>query len=184
AYGIEAGGPALAGVNFAGSAPARNQSIALGATYALSTTLVTDFRFGFYRYRIRVNPNGVGTTPATDAGLPGLNLGTDETSGMPAFYINGNGGFSFGYSLGVNQCNCPLKETENHFQFVNNWTKTRGNHTFAWGADIRRAQQQRIPSDAHRSGEVSFSDGVTGSPAVDAATGGPTGAALASFLLG
>ena len=184
AFGVEAGGPALNGVNFAGEAPARNQSLALGATYTLSTSLITDFRFGFYRYRIRVNPNGVGTTPATDAGIPGLNRGTDETSGMPAFYVNGNGTFNFGYALNVNQCNCPLKETENHFQWVNNWTKTRGNHTFGWGADIRRAQQQRIPSDSHRSGEVTFSNGVTGSPAVDAATGASTGAGLASLLLG
>src|ERR1035441_2184416 len=143
AYGTEAGGPALNGINFAGSSLDRNQSLALGSTYALSTSLITDIRFGFYRYRIRVQPNGVGTTPATTAGLPGLNLGTTETSGMPAFYINGNGGFNFGYALGVNQCNCPLKETENHFQFVNNWTKTMGNHTFGWGADLRRAQQQR-----------------------------------------
>jgi len=190
AYGTEAGGPALNGVNFAGSSLDRNQSIALGATYTLNTSLITDFRFGFYRYRIRVQPNGVGTTPATDAGFPGLNLGTTETSGMPAFYINGNGGFDFGYALGVNQCNCPLKETENHFQFVNNWVKTRGNHTFGWGADIRRAQQQRIPSDSHRSGEINFTDGVTGNADVDAIaasgaspSGLTTGSALASFLL-
>ena len=190
AYGTEAGGPALNGVNFAGSSLDRNQSIALGATYTLNTSLITDFRFGFYRYRIRVQPNGVGTTPATDAGFPGLNLGTTETSGMPAFYINGNGGFDFGYALGVNQCNCPLKETENHFQFVNNWVKTRGNHTFGWGADIRRAQQQRIPSDSHRSGEINFTDGVTGNADVDATaasgaspSGLTTGSALASFLL-
>ena len=186
AYGTEAGGPALNGINFAGSSLDRNQSLALGSTYALSTSLITDIRFGFYRYRIRVQPNGVGTTPATTAGLPGLNLGTTETSGMPAFYINGNGGFNFGYALGVNQCNCPLKETENHFQFVNNWTKTMGNHTFGWGADLRRAQQQRIPSDSHRSGEINFGDSVTGSSDIDTLTGGSvtTGAALASFLLG
>ena len=191
AYGVEAGGPGLNGIFFAGNAPARNQSIALGATYTLSNNIVTDFRFGFYRYRIRVYPNGVGTTPATDAGLPGLNLGTTETSGMPAFYVNGNGGFSFGYALGVNQCNCPLKETENHLQWVNNWSMTRGNHTFGWGVDIRRAQQQRIPSDSHRSGEVSFSEGATGSADVDSqdpGTGnvpdGPTGAGIASLILG
>lgn len=184
AYGTEAGGPALNGINFAGSSLDRNQSVALGSTYTLSNTLITDFRFGFYRYRIRVQPNGVGTTPATGAGFPGLNLGTAETSGMPAFYVGGNGGFNFGYALGVNQCNCPLKETENHFQWVNNWTKTKGNHTFAWGADIRRAQQQRVPSDSHRSGEITFGDGVTGSADVDGFAAGTTGAGLASFLLG
>lgn len=183
AYGSEAGGPGLNGIYFAGSSLDRNQSLALGANYTLSNSLITDFRFGFYRYRIRVQPNGVGTTPATDAGFPGLNQGTPETSGMPAFYINGDGGFNFGYALGINSCNCPLKETENHFQWVNNWMKTRGNHSFAWGADIRRAQQQRIPSDSHRSGEINFSDGVTGSADVDNFGGGTTGAGLASFLL-
>jgi hypothetical protein len=186
---VDAGGPGLNGIFFAGDAPARNQSIALGATYTLSSSLITDLRFGFYRYRIRVNPNGVGTTPASDAGIPGLNLGTDATSGMPAFYVNGNAGFSFGYALGINQCNCPLKETENHFQWVNNWTMTKGNHTLQWGVDLRRAQQQRIPSDAHRSGEISFGEGPTGSADVDAPNGdivpdGPTGAGIASMFFG
>ena len=186
AFGEEVGGPALPGIFFAGESKARNQSLALGYTYTLSPTLITDFRFGTYRYRVRVSPNGLGTTPATDAGLPGLNLGTTETSGMPGFYINGNGGFNFGYALGINQCNCPLKETENHFQWVNNWTKTVGNHSFGWGADIRRAQQQRVPSDSHRSGEITFTDAVTGNATVDGVANGQatTGAALASFLLG
>jgi len=182
AFGTIAGGPALNLINFAGASLARNQSLALGATYTFSASLITDFRFGFYRYRVRVQPNGVGTTPAADAGFPGLNLGTRETSGMPAFYVNGSGGFDFGYALGVNQCNCPLKETENHFQWVNNWTKTRADHTFSWGVDLRRAQQQRVPSDSHRSGEISFNNSVTGSADIDN-EGGNSGAALASFLL-
>ena len=195
AYGTEAGGPGLNGIYFAGSSLDRNQSLALGANYTFSNSLITDFRFGFYRYRIRVQPNGVGTTPASSAGFPGLNLGTTETSGMPAFYIQGDGGFNFGYALNVNQCNCPLKETENHFQWVNNWMKTRGNHSFAWGVDIRRAQQQRIPSDSHRSGEITFGDGITGSADVDNITTDAngtsanasfvtTGEGLASFLMG
>jgi hypothetical protein len=188
AFGDLAGGPALTGSAFAGTSSARNQSIALGYTYTLSTSLIADFRFGFYRYRIRTQPNGLGSTPALDAGIPGLNLGTSETSGMPAFYINGNGGFQFGYALGINQCNCPLKETENHFQAVNNWTKTLGNHTFGWGVDFRRLQQQRIPSDNHRSGEITFNDSVTGSVDVDKVTantvGASTGSGLAALLLG
>ena len=67
---------------------------------------------------------------------------------------------------------------------------TRGNHTFSWGADIRRAQQQRIPSDAHRSGEINFYEGTTGSPEVDApgpsgiGPSGPTGAGIASLFFG
>jgi hypothetical protein len=184
AFGDLAGGPSAFG--FSGDSVDRNQSVAVGMDKPLSQTLVTDVRLGFYRYRIRVQPNGVGTTPATDAGLPGLNTGTPETSGMPAFYISGSAGFNFGYALGVNQCNCPLKETENHFQIVNNWTKQLGNHSLKWGADLRKAEQQRIPSDSHRSGEISFDDSITGSADVDSkdqfAVG--TGSGLASFLIG
>jgi TonB-dependent receptor-like protein len=185
AYGEGAGGPSVFG--FAGRSQVRNQSVSLGYTYSLSPTLIADFRFGAYRYRVHVDPNGAGTNPASDAGLIGLNRGTFDTEGMPAFNVNGNGGFNFGYSLGVNQCNCPLRETENHFQWVNNWTKQAGNHTIKWGADIRRAQQRRIDSSTHRAGEVSFVDSTTGNADVDtigAPSGATTGAALASYLLG
>jgi hypothetical protein len=185
AFGAEAGGPSL-GFGFAGQSLDRNQSLALGFNYTFSPTLVGEFRFGTFRYRIRVEPFGVGTDPATLAGLPSLNLGTQETSGMPAFYISGNGGFDFGYALGVNNCNCPLKETESQFSFITNWTKEHGNHTIKWGAEIPRDEQQRVPSDEHRSGEITFTDAVTGNAAVDALANGnaTTGAALASFLLG
>ncbi len=185
AYGAVAGGPSAFG--FAGHSLVRNQSVSLGYTYSISPTLIADFRFGAYRYRVHVDPNGAGTNPASDAGLIGLNRGTFDTEGMPAFNINGNGGFNFGYSLGVNQCNCPLRETENHFQWVSNWTKQSGNHTLKWGADIRRAQQKRIDSSTHRAGEVTFVSSTTGSADVDAigsASGATTGAALASYLLG
>lgn len=184
AYGAAGGGPSA--FSFSGDSIDRNQSLAVGLDYTFSPTLITDGRFGFYRYRIRVQPGDAGTTPATDAGLPGLNTGSASTTGLPAFYINGNGGFNFGYGLGVNQCNCPLKETENQFQWVDNWTKIKGDHTLKFGIDVRRSQQQRIPSDLHRSGEIAFTDSVTGSPELDSLAAGQasTGAALASYLLG
>ncbi len=184
AFGALAGGPSPLG--FAGNSHARNQSLALGYTYSISSTLFADFRFGYYRYRPHNLPNGYGQNPAIDAGLLGLNTGTPDSSGMPAFYVNGDGGFLFGYSLGVNGCNCPLSETENHFQWVNNWTKQTGNHTIKWGVDARRAQQKRIDSSTHRAGEVNFSDSSTGSLDVDTAANGAatTGEGLGSFLLG
>ncbi len=185
AFGLEAGGPAfnvdpsLGG--FAGQSSVRNQSIASGFDYTLQPTWLTDFRFAFFRYRVFVDPNGLGTSPATDAQMPGLNLGDKFTSGMPAFFINGRGAFNFGYSLGVNQCNCPLDEEEQQWQFVNNWTNIRGNHTLKFGADIRYAQNLRVPSDTHRAGELSFNPERTEGPSSD-----PNGAGLglATFLLG
>ncbi len=184
AYGDSGGGPTA--FSFSGDSIDRNQSLALGFDHTFSPTLVTDARLGFYRYRIRVQPNDAGATPATDAGLPGLNTGSASTTGLPALYINGDGGFNFGYGLNVNQCNCPLKETENQFQWVDNWTKISGDHTIKFGVDVRRSQQQRIPSDEHRSGEITFTDGVTGNADVDTAAAGlvSTGSALGAYLLG
>ncbi len=177
AFGFEAGGPSLQGFPFSGTSALLNHSVAYGFDYSLAPNWMTDFRFGFFRYRVFVNPNGLGTTPATDSGVKGLNV-DQVTSGMPAFFLNGVGGFNFGYALGINQCNCPLNEQENEFQWVNNWTNTRGNHTIKFGADIRYQQNLRVPSDSHRSGQLTFDPPRTSGP------GGVGGLGLASFLLG
>ncbi|HMV84144.1 MAG TPA: TonB-dependent receptor [Blastocatellia bacterium] len=161
---------------FAGESKTRNQSLASGFDYTISSQWLTDFRFGFYRYRVNVDPGQAQTTPAKDIGIPGLN-NDSFTGGLPYFQINGVGGLAFGYALGVNACNCPLRENERQIQFVNNWTNLRGNHTIKFGADIRRAYNLRIPSDRHRAGELTFDAARTAGP-----SGGGTG--LASFLLG
>jgi hypothetical protein len=179
AYGAVAGGNQFPNPNFAGQSSLRNQSLAYGTTYVINNNWVADFRFGFFRYRVFVNPNGLGTSPAKDAGIPGLNLDNTFSSGMPAITINqlGSPTFTFGYSLSINQCNCPLNEQENEFQWVGNVTHTFGNHSLKFGVDTRYAQNLRVPSDFHRSGQLNF-DAVT--------TSGPNGGGLglASFLLG
>jgi outer membrane receptor protein involved in Fe transport len=182
-YGVALGGHALPSDpsvgDFAGDSKVRNQSIAAGFDYTLSPSLLTDFRFGYMRYHVNVSPGGFGTTPAKDAGIPGINLDS-TTSAMPAFTIHtpGASDFQFGYSLGVNQCNCPLTESEHQYQFVNNWTNIRGKHTIKFGADIRYAYNLRVPSDSHRAGQLDFNNDVTVGP------GGDGGAGLAGFLLG
>ena len=168
---------------FAGSSRTRNQSIAAGFNHTFSSNLLTDFRFGWFRYRVNVDPGGGSVNPAAEAGIPGLNF-DDFTRGMPAFLLNGYGPggntgnqFNFGYALQFARCNCPLRQNESQFQFVNNWTKLQGNHTIKFGADIRHAMNLRIPSDRHRAGELQFNAARTQGP-----SGG--GSALASFLLG
>ncbi len=168
---------------FAGISRTRNQSIASGFNYTVNDNWLTDFRFGWFRYRVNVDPGGSDTTPAKDAGIPGLN-NDSFTGGMPAFLLNGYGPggntgnqFNFGYALQFARCNCPLRQNERQFQFVNNWTNLRGNHTIKFGADVRRASNLRIPSDRHRAGELQFNAARTQGP-----SGG--GSALASFLLG
>lgn len=183
AFGTAVGGPALNNVNFSGNSDVGNRSIAIGYTRTLNTTTVADVRFGYVRYRVNVLPGGLGSSPAKDAGVPGLNLDSYFTSGLPRFNANGDGGFDIGYSLGTNQCNCPLAQREQQYQFVGNVTKVVGNHSIKIGADLRRALNLRVPSDSHRAGELTFSNGYTGSVA-SAGASVQQGLGVASFLLG
>src|SRR5438477_103077 len=186
------GGRGFGDGGFAGQSNVKNQSIAAGFDYTLSSSLLTDFRFGYMKYHVNVVPEGVGTTPASEIGIPGLNLGTDFTSGHPGFFIGSFGDSGqentgditktgalsgIGFGLGINRCNCPLLESENQYQFVNNWTKIRGNHSIKFGGDIRYALNLRVPSDRHRAGELSFAQERTSSA-------GSGGVSLATFLLG
>jgi hypothetical protein len=149
------------------------------------------------KYNVQTTPNGVGQALASQAGIPGLNLDPYYTSGLPYFNF---GVTSLGYSLGANQCNCPLTEDEGQYQFTDNLTKIAGNHTYKFGADIRYAKNLRVPSDSHRAGELTFNASTTGlvAPKKDAngniipdANGNPQstltgtgGLSFASFLLG
>ena len=172
-------------IGYAGSSDVLNQSLSAGWTHTASPTLVNELRFGYMRYRVNAVPNGVGTSPATAAGIPGLNLDSYFTSGMPAFFINGdqngNGNSSLGYALNINSCNCPLAQREQQYQVVDNVSKMLGNHSLKFGADIRYALNLRVPSDAHRSGELTFGPSYTG---LVTGTGVTQGYGLASFLLG
>lgn len=170
----DAGGPEL--VSLGGSSKTRNISLATGFDYSLNSTTVIDMRFGYFNYKVNVLPFDFQTTPATDAGIPGLNF-DDFSSGLFAGFLNvrnaagRSADINFGSGLGVNRCNCPLDQNEKQYQVVTNLTKVAGNHTLKFGVDFRRAFNLRVPSDNHRSGELSFG-------------GNRTGMGLATFLIG
>jgi hypothetical protein len=185
-------GPGNGLLGLAGSSITHNYSLASGFTKTFSPSLLMDFRFGYFKYNPQTQkPDG--GTPMTDAGIPGANTSDPKTAGLGAFLlgsdpISGQAGApansgqglaisSFGDGLGIARCNCPLTESEQQFQFVNNWTKTKGNHIFKFGGDIRYAMNLRIPSDNNRTGEYNFSPQAT-------SNGGSGGLDLATFLLG
>ena len=189
AFGATAGGPNFNNANFAGNSKALNQSGAAGWTYTKSPTTINEFRFGYLRYHVNVLPNGYGSQPVASL-IPNLNTDTTYTSGLPAFNIDNpggsdpgkNGNESLGYSLANNQCNCPLEELERQYQFVDNLSHIRGNHSLKFGADVRYALNLRVPSDNHRSGELHFNASRTGVVNADGSTS--NGLGLATFLLG
>jgi hypothetical protein len=189
AFGYDAGGPSFPAFAFAGHSDALNQSVAAGWTRTHSPTLINEFRFGYMRYHVVVTPGGIGSTPATAAGIPGLNLDDFYTSGMPSIDIHNpgdadqgvDGRTQLGYALNNNRCNCPLTEFERQFQFVDNVSKIHGNHTFKFGTDVRYALNLRVPSDNHRAGELRFEPEYTSRATPGGSEGG---LGLAAFMLG
>ena len=173
----------LGGVGFGpgglnGSSINHDYSVAGGFTKAIGTNWLTDFRIGWFQYNPMTHYSDANENPMTAFGFPGLNLGTSETGGLSGFQFTGNGSLSaFGDGLNIGRCNCPLTERERQIQFVNNWTRIRGNHTFEFGADIRYATNLRIPSDSSRTGILNFDAG-------DTSLDGADGLGLATFLLG
>jgi outer membrane receptor protein involved in Fe transport len=177
AFGTQAGGLGTNPAEFAGVAQTRNQGISSGFTYTVGPKLLTDFRFGYFRYRLNLNAQDYGQTP--DIGIPGIfaaDTNDPFATGLPDFEIPALTGLTgdylrFGFSSGANDCNCPLREREQQFQFVNNWTRTAGKHIVKWGADLRFLQNYRFSSDRPPTGFFSFAPSETG-------------LGLATFLLG
>jgi len=182
---------AVGGIGFgpgglAGSSNVHNYSLAIGATKTFSSTLLGDFRFGFFQYNPLTNKPDAGTTAMTNFGIPNANMGDNFTSGLGEFDMDGTGS-NFGDGLGVARCNCPLIEKERQYQFVGNITKIKGNHQFKFGADIRYAQNLRVPSDSNRTGVYAFSHLNTSGGVQDGSANlatGQGGLDFATFLLG
>src|SRR5712664_2482468 len=179
---------ALGGLGFGpgglnGSSNVHNYSLATGFTKPIGAKWLTDFRFGWFKYNPKTAYSDASASPMDTFGVPGLNsgpgvAGPPVTGGLSGFFLDGNGGFSpFGDGLDIGRCNCPLTESEQQFQFVNNWTRTQGNHSIKFGADIRYALNLRTPSDASRTGLLHFNSG-------DTADAGVGGLSFATFLLG
>lgn len=166
-----------------GSSIVHNYSLATGVTKPIGPTWVADFRFGWFKYNPQTAYSDASATPMDGFAIPGLNsgpgiVGPPTTGGLSSFFFSGNGSpSSFGDGLNVGRCNCPLTESEQQFQFVSNWTHTRGNHTIKFGTDIRYAMNLRVPSDANRTGQLHFDSG-------DTANAGQGGLGISTFLLG
>jgi hypothetical protein len=190
-----AGGPGLGVAGYGGVSNGANDSLALGADIAVNPKLVTDVRLGYFRYGIRTKKNDPGNTNLPfigenvsggtaaltvpiDYGTPDIQIADfSETDLNQGVSTTQNSGPQFGTGLNMNHCNCPLKEEEDQFQLVNNWTKNIGNHAVKFGVDLRYARNLRVPSDSDRTGVNNFGNGPT-------SNGTSGGVGFASFILG
>ena len=177
------GGPGFGLGNYGGNSKGANDSVAVGADIAVNPRLLTDFRLGYYRYNVIDTKYDQGVEFANTIGIPGINTGSNFTSGSPGFEVrfpfndSNSEQSKFGAGLDINRCNCPLTEKEDQFQIVNNWTFIKGNHTLKLGADLRYGRNLRVPSDTDRAGLMHFATGPT-------SANGTNGLGWAGFVMG
>ena len=171
-----AGGNGFGLGNTTGNTVTQNQSATIGADYALKPSLLTDFRVGFLSYHVSESKYG-GLTTAAALGIvtptPANTVNPADTLSLPSFNFANTL-----TNLGSQGCNCPLTQSEQVFQVTNNWTKTFGNHSVKFGADLRYAKNVRNASDNNRAGLFTFANATTASAT------GAGGSDLASFLIG
>ena len=166
-------------VSLGGHSKVKNHSVAAGVDFTLSPTTILDVRFGFFKYKVDVLPIDFGTTPATDAGIPGLNLDNTFSSGLPYLRAATAAPRRCGSARAWTPAAATARWPSTRSSSRSSRTSRRSSATtpLKFGVDIRRAYNLRVPSDSHRSGQLYFNENGTVGP-----NGGGLG--LATFLLG
>lgn len=184
-FGI-AGGPSFSGLYGPGDSHGQNHNGAVNWNHVFGPSWLLNLRYSYFRYQVDVLPVDFGTSTATDVGIPGINLGTPETSGLSNFVFNGtalsgttvagfpSSGFQFGTTINTN---APLHELEQLHQLSPVATKELGNHEIKFGGDYRWVANFRAGSDFSQRGVFGFNAGVN-------TPSGQTTDAFESFLLG
>ncbi|MBS1822786.1 MAG: TonB-dependent receptor [Acidobacteria bacterium] len=134
----------------------RNQGVAFGVTTTLSSTAVNQFRFGWSRDSAHSNPIGVklGQSAAPSVGLTGIPV-TPQSGGLPPFNVSG--GFR---RIGVDLYR-PQFQAAGVWQFLDNFTKLKGNHSLMFGYEYHRTTTNFLDLAAPQ-GYMGFSGIFTG----------------------
>ncbi len=150
--------PLIGNGSFATEYRWRQQSIALGWTHTLSSSLVNDLRFGFNRDYAHSDPNGltVGTSQAESAiGLSGIPAAPND-SGIPWFYM-----------FGMRQMGTagwrPQYQISQAWNLVENLNWLKGSHSFKFGYQYLRRSDNFFDIEAPQPIFLEFGF-VTGHP--------------------
>jgi len=139
----DSGGPGPGGA-FMGTGVQHVQSGAINETHIFSPTFITEVRAGISHYRNVAHQTDYGTDAASQLGIQGANLDNAFTSGIVSIDVQGGFGAN-GSSLMVGySASQPWDRGETNINLVNIWTKIHNNHTFKWGADIRRLRDDLV----------------------------------------
>ncbi|MGA3185510.1 MAG: carboxypeptidase regulatory-like domain-containing protein [Bryobacteraceae bacterium] len=123
---------------FEGTGTQKTYSSGLNYDHVFSPTLLTEARIGVAHYHNVAQPSDYGKDDATTLGIPGVNI-SQFTSGEVGINLGGYTEPLIGYSASV-----PWIRAEANVDIVNTWTKIMRNHTFKFGADLRRIRDDLL----------------------------------------
>ena len=140
--------------------------------FVFTPSLLSHLTLGYTRFVTTIESYSVGQDWPNRLGLQGVGTGPDSYFPCIDFIASGY------RSLGDQNCNGRVKQTNNNIQLLESVSWTRGAHSFKFGGDYRWLETNAI--DNYRSGGVfQFNALETALPNIT-----QTGSALASFLLG
>jgi hypothetical protein len=168
-YPIAQGGANLPGFNALYTG--RAQLFAVGDTKTLSPSAVNEFRFSYLRNANDLGQpiGGVGVSLASQGfevgqGTPGIVALSPSTEGVESIGFNS-------YTIGTNTN--ELKQVENTFQWLDNFSKVIGTHTLKFGGEFHY-DQVNVNAIAQFNGSFLFFGTETGSDFADFLLGVPS----------
>jgi hypothetical protein len=151
-----------------------NRSFLLSHTYAITPTLLNEFRYGFTNVTTSVNFPIEGADALNQLGLTGVNISQHPlTHAFPTFNFSAGTGLT---PIGRDKAGITQSRTT---QFSDNLTRTFGKHTVKGGIDIRRVRYFDLESFAPEFasddfGSFVFQPSFTGNAFGDFLEGAPT----------
>ena len=163
--------------NFADDFEVPSQNLVLSYTRTLNPGTVNEFKVGYNRMTQFLQDVDFGENVLSGLGIEGTNPCCDYN---PAINISG---FNRTGAIG----NAPNNRSENTYEFVDNLSYTRSDHTLGFGVDVRRIQING-GIEASPAGSFSFQNfytrELTHPTPGETISNAATGHAMADFLLG
>jgi hypothetical protein len=153
----------------------RARNIALSHTHIFKNNIINQFTAGYNRTFNYITSFGYLSNKSAELGIPGANLGTDETSSLTRMTIQnfvgiGDRGFS------------PFQGGTNVYHYSNTLSMVRGAHSLNVGGTMR-FMQLNLLGDTALAGQFGFTRFFTAG-FTNNALNANTGNAVASLLLG
>ncbi len=152
------------------------KNIAISETHVFKNNLINQATAGYNRVFNYITSFGYLSNKSTEFGIPGANLGTDETSSLTRMTFQnfvgiGDRGFS------------PFQGGTNVFHYSDTLTMVKGSHTLNGGATAR-FMQLNLLGDTALAGQFAFTRLFTAGFTPTGTLNANTGNSIASLLLG